>query len=180
MQTFTSSAALRPLQQQDFPVISAWLHDRENMQKVCGNVFDYPLTEAVFTDYFVLGPQETAERQCFAYEGNGQLLGMCSFTRIDWPNSFGHIGLVAVDPALRGQGIGQQMFAALLHKGFVEHGFHRIDLYVMQGNEGAKRFYQQRFGFQDEGLMREVLKTEQGYTGWYTLSLLVTEWSGSK
>lgn len=178
MTTETSTAVLRPIQLDDFPLISAWLEDPVEMQKVCGNAFEYPLTKSVFKDYFVEGPLRLAERECFAYEQAGQVLGMCSFTRIDWPNDFGHIGLVAIDPAMRGRGIGQQMFAALLHKGFVEHGFHRVDLYVMQGNDGAKRFYGQQFGFQDEGLMREVLKTDQGYTGWYTMSLLVTEWAG--
>lgn len=158
-------------------MISNWLAEPAEMQKICGNAFQYPLTEDVFNNYFVEGPKLNDGRQCFAYEQDGRVVGMCSFTRIDWPNAFGHIGLVAVDPALRGQGVGQQMFAALLHKGFVEHGFHRIDLYVMQGNDGAKRFYSQQFGFQDEGLMREVLKTEQGYTGWYTMSLLTTEWA---
>lgn len=102
---------------------------------------------------------------------------MISYTRIGWKNDYGHIGYVAVAPELRSRGIGKAMVEAALHVGFTEHGFHRIDLFVLEKNVRALRFYHHDIGFSVEGLMRDIVKLDRGYTGQLSLSMLKDEWA---
>lgn len=100
---------------------------------------------------------------------------MCSFTRIDWKNDYGHIGLVTVNPEKQSRGIGSAMLRQLMGVGFNEYHFRRIDLVVIQSNRSAYNFYTQKLGFTDEGLIRDIIKTRDGYLSWYCLSLLSDE-----
>jgi RimJ/RimL family protein N-acetyltransferase len=68
------------------------------------------------------------------------------------------------------------MVEAVLTEGFDGQGFHRIELIVIETNKGAHRFYVNKLGFRDEGLIRDIIKLEQNYLSWYSLSLLADEW----
>lgn len=169
---------LQRLEASDYQVVSRWLATPTDMTKVCANTFKYPLQEDAFVDYFI--DQAGREKNRFCYKFVDRVtniaVGMISFTRIDWKNNYGHLGLVAVDPNARGQGIGKQMVEAVLTEGFNRHQFHRIELIVIETNEGAHRFYVDKLGFRDEGLIRDIVKLDQNYLSWYSLSLLADEW----
>ncbi|MDN5201977.1 GNAT family protein [Fulvivirgaceae bacterium BMA10] len=169
--------SLKPIAPVDFENIVSWLSSPEDMVKICGNTFQYPLTESVFTEYFVEQAGTERNRLCFKWteEGSEHAEGMISYTRIDWKNDFGHIGLVAIDPALRSKGIGNAMFQSCLTLGFGELGFNRIDLVVLESNKNAIRFYE-KLGFTKEGLVREIIKVDGQYKSWFTMSLLKREW----
>ncbi|RUO55943.1 GNAT family N-acetyltransferase [Pseudidiomarina homiensis] len=167
---------LVPLQKDDFELVSGWLADPEDHFKVCGNAFSYPLKREVFELFFVESSGDPDVRLCFKYCVDGKAVGMVHFTRIDRQNDFGHIGVAMVNPQARSAGHGRAMFAALLKLGFDQLNFHRIDLNVFEFNQRALKFYQNAFAFQVEGLARDTIKKDGAYFGWFTLSLLRSEW----
>ena len=138
--------SLRPREIPDYKNVVSWLEDPTEFANVCGNVFDFPLQRDAFVAFFVTGPQNAQDRLCFKWcENESQnACGMISYSRIDWKNDYGHIGFVAIAPELRRRGIGKAMVEAMLQLGFEEHGFHRIDLVILDENKQARKFYEKR------------------------------------
>ena len=167
---------LEPLNKDDFEVVSRWVSDPVDHVKICGNMFTYPLSADRYIRYFVEDAGDPERRLCFKFIHEGNVVGMASFSRIDRTNDYGHIGFVAIDPSLRGTGIGATMLQELLQKGFRELSFNRIDLVVIESNEKAFSFYTKKMGFRNEGLIRDIIKAENGYLSWYSLSMLKNEW----
>ncbi len=169
---------LVPIEASDYDTIAGWLSDQRDFVNVCGTAFSYPLDRDAFVEFFVEQAGMEASRLCYKWveRDSRSVRGMVSFSRIDWRNDYGHLGFVAVDPTTRSQGIGSAMIESVISLGFTKHGFHRIDLVVLQSNPRALAFYVNRVGFQHEGLMRDVLKIEGKYVGWHSLSVLKAEW----
>jgi RimJ/RimL family protein N-acetyltransferase len=172
----TMKISLKSLTDTDFQLVANLLSDPDDMLKVCGGAFEYPISQNRFIEYFVTVPKESGNRMCFKAEVDGLVCGMCSFTRIDWKNDYGHIGLVTVDRTKRGKGLGEMMVKSLIDQGFEKYRFYRVDLVVVEGNDSAYRFYVDRCGFIPEGQMRGMIKTGKGYLGHNVLSILRSEW----
>ena len=169
---------LKEIEPADYETIAQWLADSANMVKICGTTFDHPLSSDAFIEYFVSKPARDNDRHCFKWVNtfSGVIYGMISFTTIDWKNDYGHIGLVAVAPTLRRSGVGTQMIESMLERGFNSYHFNRIDLVVLESNVDAYRFYVNKVGFTDEGLIRDVIKVGNDYLSWHSLSILKQEW----
>lgn len=168
---------LRPLETSDYDTVARWLDAPTKFRDVYGTAFDYSLQRDAFIDFCVTGPQSAGDRLCYKWcEHDSHIAsGTISCTRIDWKNDYGHIGFVAVDSELRSRGIGKAMVEAILTVGFREHGFHRIDLFVLEDNTRA-HFYENDIGFRVEGVMRDIIKRDGRYTSWISLSMLKYDW----
>jgi len=121
----TGMNKLEPLTECDFEAVASWLADPIDHEKVCGNVFAYPLSKEQFLNFFVDGATLSKGRLCFKYGADGKPLGMASFTRIDRKNDYGQIAFVATAPSLRSTGLGSVMLYELLALGFGELLFNR-------------------------------------------------------
>lgn len=161
----------------DYDFVSKIMGNPIDHEKICGNAFSFPLQESQYLNYFVNNAGDENERLCFKYSHGGKYLGIVSFTRIDKNNDYGHIGIVAVDSSARGKGYGESMITEMLHKGFEELGFNRIDLVVIESNKSGYRFYTEKMGFKDEGLIRDIIRVNNSYLSWYSLSMLKNEWA---
>jgi len=169
------------LREDDYLIVAEWLSDPIDMTKTCGNTFEYPLSREAFINYFTKTPNTSkAERLCYKYLVDNRAVGMCSYMTIDWKNNNAHIGYVVVAPTERRNGIGSLMLNALLYIGFETYGLNRIDLFVLENNEEAYQFYINKVGFKDEGLIREIIRTDTGYLSWNSLSILASEWKDNK
>lgn len=75
-------------------------------------------------------------------EWAGEVVAFC---KVDIVGDRGYLDELAVLPDYRGQGLGSRLmdWADSL---FAERGVHRVELLVVVGNEGARRFYE-RHGF---------------------------------
>ena len=167
---------LEPLSKDDFQVVSTWMVNPIDHEKICGNAFAYPLSMDQYLDYFVQNAGVGKNRLCFKYVHDNKAAGMASFTRIDKRNEYGHIGIVAIDPSLRSEGIGSSMLEELISMGFNNLSLNRVDLFVVESNKKAYEFYTRKIGFKDEGLIREIIKVGHEYLSWYSLSILKHEW----
>jgi putative acetyltransferase len=96
----------------------------------------------------------------------GQMLGEIHAWRLG-PRKFDHVLgdlTVAVDPAHQGKGVGRALFDALFDFArSTSPSIERIELFVHDGNPGARRLYES-LGFQVEGRMPRRLKLDDGRT----------------
>jgi GNAT superfamily N-acetyltransferase len=99
---------------------------------------------------------EANPRGCFVAEWNGEVAG--TVTTITYENRFAWIGMVLVDPELRGRGIG----TALLVKAIDYLDAARIPCAKLDATPQGKLLYE-RLGFQVEyHLERRILRREPG------------------
>lgn len=95
---------------------------------------------------------------------------------VDAQNNLGHIQQILTNPdGGRRKGLGTILMKRFLEKGFNEMGLHRIQLFVDEPNSTAVSFYKS-LGFHTDGLMRDALKVEGGYEGFYCMSMLADEY----
>ena len=168
---------LREFVPDDFVPFSHWVSSQEDLVRICGGTFSFPLQQTDFEAFFAASGAPTAcQRYVFEEEVTKRVVGICCFTRIDRLNDAGHIGFVAVCPDQRGRGIGTRMLTLLIAEGFESLGLHRISLNVMEDNQIARRVYVEKLGFVEEGVQRESVKMDGVYKSTYTMSLLKPEW----
>jgi RimJ/RimL family protein N-acetyltransferase len=89
-------------------------------------------------------------------------------SRADYEKRSVHLGLIVVDPSLRGQGIGEQMvsLAARYGKEFLQ--MDRITLNVFDCNPVAKRCYE-KAGFQAEQFKEDDFVFDEEQWGNYLM-----------
>jgi len=97
----------------------------------------------------------------FLVEEQGEAVAFCQMIPTtdanDDPSRVGHITSLHVLPQLRGRGYGRMLidhvFAEFRRRGFVE-----VTLWVLEENQGARRFYEQ-YGFRQDTGTRRYPKT---------------------
>lgn len=103
----------------------------------------------------------------------------------------GHIGLYEIDHRIRkaqigtfigdrnewGKGLGTSTQAAVLRFGFLELNLNRIESIVLEGNKAMLRI-KDKFGFRQEGVLRDYQYRNGRYHRAILLSLLRAEWLG--
>lgn len=104
----------------------------------------------------------TREWPVFVIDEGGQIVAFCHMVPSpdsgDDPKAVGHITSIHVLPHLRGRGHGR----ALLDHAFAEfrrRGFSEVTLWVLEGNVGARRFYE-GMGFRKDGGRKAYPGTE--------------------
>jgi RimJ/RimL family protein N-acetyltransferase len=76
------------------------------------------------------------------------------------PNGCIEIGRVVIGTP--GRGLGRRAFELVLGRAFDDHGAHRVWLDVKADNARARHLYA-TLGFEEEGTMRDALRTADGY-----------------
>lgn len=101
-----------------------------------------------------------------------KVVGWCDIVP-DIRDTCRHCGRLAMGvlPDYRGRGIGQRLLAAALAAA-EERGLERIELHVLESNEIAINLYK-RFGFEQDGLLRNARKLDGRYENKITMSLLL-------
>jgi ribosomal protein S18 acetylase RimI-like enzyme len=97
-----------------------------------------------------------AERPTSVLEHNGQVVGFCHLcpSRDDDmnPRTTGEIAALYIHPTVCGRGLGRRL-AEWAIDDLCARGFLRVVLWVLEGNAGARRFYE-RLGFAVDGARR--------------------------
>ncbi|MDB9528831.1 GNAT family protein [Oscillatoria sp. CS-180] len=74
----------------------------------------------------------------------------------------------------KGKGYGRSVLRQVLEKAFLDFNGHRIWLDVMERNERARSLYR-NLGFVEEGRLRDAVKTSDGFTAMWLMSMLRSE-----
>ena len=107
-------------------------------------------------------------------KNSAKIIGFVSST-IDWDNNMMHIRTLCTRPGYRCKGIGLFMMDEILKICFDVLKLHRAQLFVDEWNSAAVSFYD-KLKFHKDGLMREAVKINNQYKGWYCMSMLAREW----
>ncbi len=86
-----------------------------------------------------------------------------------------HIQQMVVHPELRGQGYGQAILRSFIEECFAQFNLHRIQLFTEENNESGIACYR-KVGFKVDGIIRDRVKTSDGYLSTYIFSILSNEW----
>lgn len=113
-------------------------------------------------------------RRYVAVSASDELVGHAMLS-IQPEHGLGVIGRVLIDPARRGEGLGNALMYEIVRVGFDELGLHRLQLGVYDFNLGAIACYE-RAGFVIEGRLRDSTRGSTGYWSGYLMALLEPEY----
>lgn len=133
---------LRPFLPADDAALIAWLPTAEDLHRFTGPRLQHRLDSAQLD---ALRADDTFTM--FTAEVDGVAVGHAEFVATG-PHS-ARLARVLVDPARRGQGLGEQLVRAMIEEARAR-GIRSLDLYVLEENTRAVRLYE-RLGFETVG-----------------------------
>ena len=144
---------LRPYKMSDARRIVTWIADHDAFSAWCADKLDWLLTEASLEKCHA----EFAERDdswlMTALDETGVPVGFLMMTKADYAANSLHLGLIIVDPARRGQGLGTAFLGLVLSYARDILGMKRVTLRVFDHNAPAKACYR-KAGFREVSLDR--------------------------
>jgi RimJ/RimL family protein N-acetyltransferase len=120
--------------------------------------------------------RKAPNQHLFAIHADDQLIGTTSLMQVNGKNRAATLGISVADPAARGKGYGREALELLVEFGFLELNLNRIQLYVMEFNEGARRLYE-RVGFKLDGTLRQSVFREGRFWDEHVMSILRSEYT---
>lgn len=112
--------------------------------------------------------------QSFAIIYNGKIAGTIGFNEIHKANKIGTVGYW-LGENFQGKGIMSKVFKALIDYGFNDLKLNRIEVRVAEENKKS-RALPERFGFKEEGKIRQAEWLYDHYVDHVIYGLLVNEW----
>jgi RimJ/RimL family protein N-acetyltransferase len=170
---------LQPLTTDDFDRLIQWIADEESLMLWSGPFFRFPLDQTQLAAYLASAQDKPPVRKIYksVLKLDTRVIGHIELNNIDYRNRAATVSKVLVgDPAVRGQGFGEQMLRELVKIAFEELQLHRLQLFVFDFNQPAIRCYQ-KVGFVLEGHLRDYRKVQNGYWSSILMSLLSTDWN---
>jgi len=167
---------LQPFARTDFERLIGWIPSADFMLQWSGPQFSYPLTVAQLEEY--IRSAELSPPLRYIYKavdsGSGRVVGHIELSMAGADS--GTIARVLVgDPALRGQGIGQQMVRCAVEVAFDALKLDSLHLSVFAFNRAALSCYQ-RLGFAIDRAPWRVYKFAGEDHVTYRMCLLRSAW----
>lgn len=173
--------ALRPIEKTDLPLYTAWYARYDLLRTLAPGAVR--LMNLDGEEAWYRSVQADKDGWYFAadalddpHQPDGRLIGSASLMGVSGKNRSATFGISIGDPAMRGKGYGAEMIDLVLEWGFLELNLHRIQLFVMEFNEGAVRLYERK-GFRHDGRLREAIYREGRYWDELVMSVLRREWA---
>ena len=107
---------------------------------------------------------------------DNRLIGIAGFDEIIWSNGTAYLFIGIGDNSYRGKGFGKEGLNLLIDYGFNELNFHKIQLNVIEYNQGAIKLYE-KAGFIREGIYREYIYRDGLRYHMYLFGMLKAEWN---
>lgn len=111
----------------------------------------------------------------FAIIYKGNLAGAIGFNDMDEDNNVGEMGYFLGEP-FQQKGVMSRAYKAVIDYGFETLGLNRIEAYIADGNERSKAL-PRRFGFTEEGKIRQAEWLYDHYEDEIIYGLLAEEWN---
>lgn len=167
------SIHLTKIKKEDMKYIYKWFSNTEFLK-----YYDYypplPLSKEEVDKMFSYY-ENSKKSKVFAVRKDDDLIGVAGFDDIIVENQVATLFIGLGNESERGKGYGKEAMKLLLEYGFNELSFHRIQLNVIEFNDGAIALYE-KSGFKKEGIFREfVLRDDKRYN-LLLYGLLKKEW----
>lgn len=167
-----AKVALRPLDAADRDRLFAW----RNSPAVAAYMYtDRPIAPDEHARWFA-GLQGDARRDYRIIEVDGLPAGLANFYDIDRAQGRAAWAYYLADPAVRGKGVGGYVEFLMIERAFGELELRKLWCEVLASNAAVWKLHQ-KFGFQQEALLRaHVVKGGQAHDV-MGLGLLVEDWA---
>lgn len=167
---------LRGIEESDIGKFVTWLNDPEVIQNL---LIFWPLSMKQEEKWFEdLGKRELVE-QPLAIEAKTdsgwELIGNCTFEKIDWITRCTEVGIVIGNKDYWGRGYGSEALKLMLQFGFKRLNLNRIYLHVFETNPRAIHAYE-KVGFKHEGRLRQDIYKNGQYIDVLVMGILRSEW----
>lgn len=152
---------LRAFERRDVDANHAFINDYETVRGMLSGI---PFPASMEDEYRWLEQQTSYSRgeYQFAVEDfEGDLVGRCGVTRLDWKNRVAELGIMIGTP-YRGRGYGSEAMELLCAFCFREMNLHKLKVSVFAFNEAAIRCYEKN-GFVREGVCRQEIFRDGQY-----------------
>ena len=147
---------LRPFKKQDIDRILPWLTDERVLALWGAGKFSYPLTKEQLTARLETVEETEKEWVMAALDAQGTVVGHL-YMWPDYEKNSLHLGMIVVDDARRGQGLGCQMLQKAVEYAFDILGMQKVTLGVFDCNFVAHACYM-KAGFRDVGMESHALE----------------------
>ncbi|MEU7904702.1 GNAT family protein [Actinoplanes sp. NPDC049118] len=167
---------LRPFAAGDFPAIRAALLDPE-VVRLTGSrpvTWDRETEERTRDWYDTRGAQDDRLDLAVEDRATGGWAGEVVLNQFDPDNSSCNFR-VMFGPGGRDRGLGTEAVRLTVGYGFARLGLHRIALEVYDFNPRARRVYE-KAGFVAEGVLRDALRTPEGWVDATVMAILADDW----
>ena len=165
------AVTLGPLIEEDSQTLFEWINDRELVHlngpyRSIGSASHRKWFDTV---------QERDDIAIFAIrEKTGRLVGTCQLVNRNPLHRSAELQIRIGNKEDRGRGYGTAAVEALLQFAFRDWNLHRVQLYVIEGNEPALRTYE-KCGFKREGVLRQAVHIDGGYRDLIVMAVLRDE-----
>ena len=152
---------LRAFERRDVDANHAFINDYETVRGMLSGI---PFPASMEDEYRWLEQQTSYSRgeYQFAVEDfEGDLVGRCGVTRLDWKNRVAELGIMIGTP-YRGRGYGSEAMELLCDFCFREMNLHKLKVSVFAFNEAAIRCYEKN-GFVRVGVCRQEIFRDGQY-----------------
>lgn len=152
---------LRAFERRDVDANHAFINDYATVRGMLSGI---PFPASMEDEYRWLEQQTSYSRgeYQFAVEDfEGDLVGRCGVTRLDWKNRVAELGIMIGTP-YRGRGYGSEAMELLCDFCFREMNLHKLKVSVFAFNEAAIRCYEKN-GFVREGVCRQEIFRDGQY-----------------
>lgn len=163
---------IRPYKSIDATSIQTWISDTKEHALWCANIMEYPITQerldAMQTEY------NSKNEGCMftALNAVGNPIGFFAVMKVHYELNGAHLGFIIIDPALRGQGYGQELVHMAVRYCFYMLSTTSVTLKVYDINETAHRCYK-AVGFIDVTHNDKSLVFEG--ESWGTRDMIITK-----
>jgi RimJ/RimL family protein N-acetyltransferase len=161
---------LEQLEKSDFPVIRDWI-DPEIFHIFTAPIDDSQLERLLTKEHD--GIQTEIGLRAVENETD-KIIGLVH-SIVDRENDLLHLQQIVVDPEQRNRGHGATILELFLELCFTTYNSHRVQLFTEEDNEPAIACYK-KVGFHIDGMIRDRVKTKNGFLGTYIFSMLNNEW----
>ena len=152
---------LRAFEAGDLDAEHAFVNDYDTLLDMMGGI-PFPSSMGDEQQWISQQTSYTRGEYQFAIEDfEGDLVGRCGVTRLDWKNRVGELAIMIGSP-YRGRGYGQEAMELLCDFCFQEMNLHKLKVSVLAFNAAAIRCYE-RCGFVREGLLKEEIFRRGAY-----------------
>lgn len=123
-----------PAKLEHLDVLKSWFADKRSVRQWGGPLFRYPFTAATF-----LEDMRWQEMSAYSLlDGKNSLNGLGQYYERERRC---HLARLIIDPARRGEGLGQYFIRGLMQIGMSRLGVDECSLFVMDSNQDAIRCY---------------------------------------
>lgn len=171
---------LRPFAAGDFPAVCQALRDPEVVRLTGSRPIAWnEAAEQRLREWYGTRADQT-DRLDLAVEerASGRWVGEVVLNAWDPPNGSCNFRTM-FGPRGRDRGLGTEAARLIIGYGFEQLGLHRIALEVYAFNPRARRAYE-KVGFVAEGVLRDALRTPEGWVDATVMAILADDWKGGQ